>query len=85
VRLDEPPVLLRSQQGKDLFLRPDDQIEPRRIPANRRVELRGLEDEQLADHLHPGRAGLQTAADDDVAIAERETGPPVLQLLFFGL
>ena len=33
------------------------------------------EDQQRADHLHPGRAALGPGADHDVAVAEREAGP----------
>src|SRR5580704_9010618 len=35
-----------------------------------------LEDQQRADHLHPGRAGLGPRADHDVAVTVREAEPP---------
>ena len=68
VGLDEPPVLLGRRAGR----------RPRRVGSTsqsshgdssrqRRRQVRCLEHEQRADHLHPRGAALGPGADDDVA------------------
>ena len=75
--LDEPTMLLGfevADHGADVT---GLHVEARRDEVERSVERRALEDQQRADHLHPGRAGLPGSADDDVARPRREPLPTV--------
>ena len=81
VRLDEPPVPLRGQYGQHLLARRDQVVQPGGQLAERGRQLRGPEDQQGADHLHPGRPGLGPGADHYVAVAELHARPAGAVLL----
>src|SRR5258708_8318365 len=76
MRLDEATMGLGPEPGDHLLARRDDPVKPRRQRCERRWQLGGLEDEQGADHLHPGRAALGPGADNDIARPEGESFPP---------
>ena len=76
VGLDHPAVILRVEPRVHLLLRGDEPVQPRGKLRQRRGQVRRLEDQQGADHLHPCRPALGPGADDDVTLAEPETGPP---------
>ena len=76
VRLDESTVPLSLQPSYDLVDRRDLVVDPRRQAGQRGREVRVLEDEQRADHLHPGGAALGPGGDHDVTVAEGELLPP---------
>ena len=75
--LDEASMLLRVEVGDHVADVTGLHIEPRRDEIERSIERRALKDEQRTDHLHPGRAALRRAADDDVARPRREPLPTV--------
>ena len=75
VRLEEPAVALCGEIGEDLRPGPGDHVDPRRDHPQRSREVGILEDEERADHLRPGRAGLRRSRDDDVARSELQALP----------
>ena len=81
MRLDEAPVRLLGQLGIHEIKRHDQVIQPRREVPERIRQLGCLEDQQRADHLHPGRPGLAPGADHDVARPEAEAEPPAAVLV----
>ena len=68
-------MALRGQVRRQLVPREDEPVDPRREPRQGRRQIRGLEDEQRADHLHPRGAALRPGADHDVAGSVREVEP----------
>ncbi len=81
VGLDEPAVLLGGEPVVHLRTRRDQPVQPRRELRQRSRQLRGLEHQQRADHLHPRRAALGPCADHDVALPEREAKPSAAVLV----
>ncbi len=80
VRLDEAPVSLRGQLGVDVLGWHVRSVQPRRQPPQWSRQVRRLENQQRADHLHPGRPGLARGADHNVAGPEAEAQPPAAVL-----
>jgi len=80
VRLDEAPVPLCVKLGVYALLRRGRAVQPRRKAPERIRQVRRPEDQQCANHLHPGRPGLARGADHDVAGPEAEAEPPAAVL-----
>lgn len=76
VRLDEAPVPLPGEVGVYKLRRQGRAVQPGREAPERIRQIRRLEDEQCANHLHPGRPGLGQGAYHDVAGPETEAKPP---------
>ena len=68
-------IRIRLARGPATPVVIEDRVEPRRDLRQLPVKLVGFEDEQRAQHPHPGRAALGRGADHNVPGAERETGP----------
>jgi hypothetical protein len=75
VALDEPPVRLPGEGREDVLDGVGLHVDPGRQLGERSGEVRVLEDQERADHLHPGSAGLGRCRDDDVVVAELEPLP----------
>ena len=75
VRLDDAPTLLRGQAGEHLVDRPDQVVEPGGEDGEAIGQVHFAVDEQEADHLDPGGAGLGPGADHDVARPEGKAPP----------
>ncbi len=73
--LDEPAMALRVEQREDILATLGEHVELRGDLRQRPVKQGGLEDQQRADHLHPGGAALGRCADHDVAGPKHESVP----------
>ena len=80
MRLDEAPVPLLAKLGVHEVMRHDHVVQPRREVPEWLRQLGRLEDQQCADHLHPGRPALAPGADHDVARPKPKAEPPATVL-----
>ncbi len=80
VCLDEAPVPLRGEMGVYVLPRQGRTVQPWREAPQWIRQIRRLEDEQRANHLHPGRSGFRQGAYHDVAGSETEANPPATVL-----
>jgi hypothetical protein len=75
VGLDESPMVLRGEFGEHALDRLGLHVEPGRQSCQWARQVRILEDQQRALHLHPRRSALCGCGDDDVAVPKLEAVP----------
>ncbi len=78
--LDEAPVPLLAKLGVHEVMGHDHVVQPRREVPEWLRQLGRLQDQQRADHLHPGRPALAAGADHDVARPKPKAAPPATVL-----